>query len=191
MMNDFYTQESESQSYIQITCSSYRNISIRKYERIAQSRIKLFANKSAFDGLLKMDTSGKKRGVCLLPRLPLWRMTSLHCHTEIRNSCCWHGHSCKKWNDYSGTHLWELPYIWSTLNMCKTRIIWQPRAKLPDNSNTFLWRSTESNRIEPPSDCVFLKQVVPVCVSVVMMSLGRNRERRLFTYLFLDWALLV
>lgn len=190
MMNAFYIQESESQSYIQITCSGYRNISIRKYKRIAHSHIKLFANKSACDGLLKMDTSGKKRCVCLLPRLPLWRMTSLHCHTEIRNSCCWRGHSCKKWNN-SGTHLWELPYIWSTLNMCKTRIIWQSQAKLPDNSNTFLQRSTESNRIEPPSDCVFLKQVVPVCVSVVVMSLGRNRERPLFIYLLLGWGLSV
>ena len=51
--------------------------------------------------------------------------------------------------------------------------------------NRLLRRRAECNRIEPLSDCVlFLKQVVPVCVSVEGMGLGRDWGRLVFFLFF-------
>lgn len=82
-------------------------------------------------------------------------------------------HSCESY--HTCDQLW---------NICKTRIQ-QPRAFAQQHFSNFLRRSTDSNHIEPLSDCVvLLKQVVAVCVYVVgIEGRGKMEEGCYFSFL--------
>lgn len=82
-------------------------------------------------------------------------------------------HTCESYRIYD--QLW---------NICKTRIQ-QPRAFAQQHFSNLLRRSTDSNRIEPLSDCVLLlKQVVATCVYVVGIE-GRGKMEEGYYFSFL------